>query len=155
MSLTYRVIGLSDLSKAIGLLEAGYNESASTAKQYPLKVNWQQYQRFVDANLLHICGCFDGPSLVGFVGITKLLELWGLGGFTADVAAIYLHPSYRKGMNGYKLIRFAERLAAAVDCKEIKFSVSRRSKSHMGKPRANLFASLGYQFREAVFVKRL
>lgn len=155
MNLAYRVIGLRDLAEAQDLLEAGYEESASMAKQYPLDINWQQYQRFVELGLLHICGCFDGDTLVGFVGLTKLLELWGLGGFSADVSAIYLHPDYRKGLNGYRLIRFAERLALAVDCREIRFSVSRRSRSHLGKPRANLFASLGYQFREAVFVKAL
>ena len=155
MSLTYRIMGLGELSHAKDLLELGYNEAAPTASQYPLKVNWQSYQRLNDANLLHICGCFDGASLVGFVGLVKFLELWGLDGFVADVAAIYLHPSYRKGLNGYKLIRFAEKVALAMDCKEIKFSVSRKSKSHLRKPRTSLFANLGYQFREAVFVKRL
>ncbi len=155
MSLQYRIIGLGDLAQAQKLLEAGYSESASMAKQYPLDVNWQQYQRFADAGLLHICGCFDRTTLVGFVAITKLMELWGLGGFTADVVAVYLYPTFRKGMNGYRLIRYAEKLALAVDCKEIRFSVSRRSRNHLGKSRANLFASLGYQFREAVFVKEL
>ena len=155
MSLTYRVIGLDDLAQADSLLRLGYNEAASTAKQFPLKVNWQQYRRVADAGLLHICGCFDGTTLVGFVGLTKLMELWGLNSFVAVVGAIYLSPDYRKGMNGYRLIRYAERLALAVDCVEIKFSVSRRSKNRLGKPRANLFANLGYQFREAVFAKRL
>lgn len=155
MRLQYRIIGLGDISQAQDLLEAAYNESASTAKQYPLKVNWQQYQRFADAGLLHICGCFDGDTLVGFVWVIKLLELWGLDGFVADVTAIYLKPEYRKGVNGYKLIRYAEKLAVAIDCKEIKFSVSRRSKSQRGKARTHLFTNLGYQFREAVFVKRL
>jgi GNAT superfamily N-acetyltransferase len=153
--LTYHIIGLDDLAQAHDLLALGYNESASTARQYPLKVDWAQYRKFADAGMLHICGCFDGGALIGFVGITKLLELWGLSGFVADVAAIYLHPNYRKGYNGYRLIRYAEKIALALDCKEIKFSISRRSKSHLGKARANLFASLGYQFREAVFVKRL
>lgn len=155
MSLTYKIIGLRELSEANDLLHLGYNESASTAKQHSLSIDWQQYQRFVDAGMLHICGCFDGNTLVGFVGIIKLLDLWGLGGYIADVSAIYLHPDYRKGMNGFKLIRYAEKIALALDCIEIKFQVSRRSKSHTGKPRANLFASLGYKFREAVFVKRL
>lgn len=155
MGLQYRIIGLSDLAQAQDLLKLGYNESASTAKQYPLRINWAQYQKYADAGLLHLCGSFDGGTLAGFVGIIKSMELWGLGGFTADVVAIYLHPDYRKGFNGFRLIRYAERVALAVDCKEIKFSISRRSKSHLGKPRASLFANLGYQFREAVFVKRL
>jgi GNAT superfamily N-acetyltransferase len=155
VKLQFRIIGLGDLAQAQELLATGYNEAASTARQYPLSINWAQYQKFVDAGLLHICGCFNGNTLVGFVAIIKLLELWGLNDFVADVAAVYLLPDYRKGTNGYRLLRYAEKVAIAVDCKEIKFSVSRRSKSSKGKPRANLFANLGYQFREAVFVKRL
>ena len=155
MSLTYRIIGLGDLARATKLLEMGYNEVASRAKLHPLKVNWQQYQRFVDANLLQICGCFDRDILVGFVGLIKLMELWGSDSYVAEVQTIYLHPSYRKGLNGYKLIRFAEKVALAMDCKEVKLPVSCRSKNHLGKPRTHLFASLGYQFKEAVFIKRL
>jgi GNAT superfamily N-acetyltransferase len=155
VSLRYRIVGLGDMHQAQDLLVAAYNESASSAKQYPLNVNWVQYQKFSDAGLLHICGCFDGATLVGFVLVIKSLELWGLGGFVADVTAIYLRPEYRKGLNGYRLIRQAEKLATAIDCREIRFSVSRRSKSHRGKARANLFATIGYQFREAVFTKRL
>ena len=155
MSLTYRIIGLNELARAQGLLDLGYDEAASTARQHPLKLDWAQYRRIADAGMLYVCGCFDRGTLVGFVGITRLMDLWGLGGFVADVAAIYLHPDYRRGFNGYKLIRYAEKVALATDCKEIKFSVSRRSKGRSGKPRTSLFASLGYQFREAVFVKRL
>jgi len=155
VSLRFHIIGLGDIAQAQDLLTEAYNESASSAKQYPLNVNWAQYQKFSDAGLLYICGCFNGSALVGFVCVIKSLELWGLGGFVADVTAIYLKPEYRKGLNGYKLIRQSEKLALAIDCKEIRFSVSRRSKNHLGKSRANLFATIGYQFREAVFTKRL
>jgi GNAT superfamily N-acetyltransferase len=141
--------------QAQDFLAYAYDEAASSAKQHPLSVAWAQYQKLSDVGLLHICGCFDGDILVGFVCIVKSLDFWRVGSFVADVTAVYLRPEYRKGLNGYRLIRQAEKLAIVIDCKEIRFSVSRRSKGHSGKPRANLFATIGYQFREAVFTKRL
>ena len=155
MSLTYRVIGLSDLAQVPDLLERGFGEAASAAKQHSLSVNWQEYQRLAQAGVLYICGCFAGSELVGFVGMVKLLDLWGLNGYVASVVTIYLHPSYRKGFNGYRLIRYAEKLALATGCIEIRLPVSSRSKNHRGKPRTNLFANLGYRLREVVFAKRL
>jgi GNAT superfamily N-acetyltransferase len=150
----FRIIRLQDLAQAESLLALGYEEAASTSKQHPLEINWRAYQRLADTGTLCIGGCFN-PELVGFVGMVKLPDLWGLNGYVADVAAVYLHPDHRKGLTGYKLIRYAEKIARAMDCLELKFSVSRRSKSHLSKPRANLFANLGYTFREAVFVKRV
>jgi GNAT superfamily N-acetyltransferase len=113
------------------------------------------YQRFYDAGVLCVVGCFSDSILVGYGVVIKLPELWGLGGFVADVVSIYLLPEYRKGLNGFRLIRFVENAARVLECKEIKVSVSRRSKDKLGRPRTNLFAKLGYSFREAVLVKRL
>ena len=150
MSLSFRVISLSELQQANDLIESGY---AETVQGPPLNIDWGWYQNLFAAGVIAICGCFDGLKLIGFVVIMKLADLWE-SRMMANVVALYLLPEYRQGFNGVRLIRTAEKLAKAMDCKKIRFSVSRKS-VFKGKPRSKVFIGLGYSLKELVLEKGL
>lgn len=154
--LTYRLIGLGEFETlAQELRQQHFNEVSSSKEDYEFNFNWPIWRDLSDAGLLYICGAFDKATLVGYVPLLKVPNLVHAHVRTCIIQSIYLAPDFRKGIAGLKLIRFAEKLAMALEAEELKVSISKNSKSRRGKPLSELFTNLGYKFKEVVYSKKL
>lgn len=138
---------------AAPLIAEQFEEASSSKGEYPLSINWEVGYNFESVNCLYVCGMFDGTHLIGYVMIFKVPNLFHSMVTTALFQATYIMPEYRG--HGLRLIRYAEKVAKALECTEIKISISKRSKSRDGRPLSTLFTLIGYTFKEVVFTKRL
>lgn len=77
------------------------------SSQVLLEPNWDIYKFLFDKNSLHIVTARDNKKLIGYYIsiITPLLHYKNT--LAAENDVLYLQKKYRKGLTGYKLIKFA------------------------------------------------
>ena len=151
MSLEFRLITLQELrALEAGMLQAHFEEGSTYREEAPLNVDWAGYEQHERRGTCLTVGAFDGPRLVGYSGVARVPDLFYSSIVSGVLQLIYLKPAYRKGMNGFRLLRYMMRLAKALGCNQFTVSVSRGRKRE-----AQWIASLGFKHRELVFTKSL
>jgi GNAT superfamily N-acetyltransferase len=90
------------------LIKMHYDEIALNKDEKPLNPDWARYEQMEAAGNLV---CFTARDDGRMVGYSVFLLSWHLHYNTVRVAAndvLYLHPDYRKGMIGIRLIKYSE-----------------------------------------------
>lgn len=89
-----------------------------------LDINWTIYSGLIDAGLLASYVVNDGAGkVVGFALFTTCPSLRQKHRNRAQLEVLYLMPEYRKGLTGYKFIKFCETKLVGLGCSDIVFSV--------------------------------
>ena len=72
-----------------------------------LKPNWKGYQLLADTKILHIITARDNQKLIGYYVSIITPHIHYMDVLVAENDIVYLDKKYRKGLTGYKLIKFA------------------------------------------------
>lgn len=72
-----------------------------------LNPNWEWYQILEDKKVLHIITARDDQKLIGYYISIISPHIHYANILIAENDILYLHKNYRKGLTGYKLIKFA------------------------------------------------
>ena len=121
-----------------------------TNSRLPLAVGWQELLRLESQGMLCILTARDGPRLVGYVCNLVRSHLFAVGTLHGFVEAYYLLPEYRRGWNGYNLLKRNDEMLVQVGCKLILITAEMRHKQ--GRSSA-LLKRLGYAPEATTWVK--
>lgn len=91
------------------LLEEHWQEIALNRDKIKLNPDWEMYHYLESKDLLKIFTAREGDKLVGYFVVVTSYNLHYKDHIFAVNDVIYLHPDYRKGRTGIKLIQFAEK----------------------------------------------
>lgn len=131
------------------LLRMHWAEIALNQDAIKLNPFVEQYEDAEKAGILRIFTARDGDDLVGYFALLVQPSLHYRDHLFANNDVIYLHPDYRKGMAGAKLIKFAVECLAQ-DGVSVVFI---NTKTH--KPFDVLLKRLGFNHIENLYAKRL
>lgn len=96
-------------NEARPLLEEHWQEIALNKEKIRLNPDWERYHCLEDEGLLKIFTAREEGKLVGYFVVVASKGLHYKDHVFAVNDIIYLHPDYRKGRTGIKLIQFAEK----------------------------------------------
>lgn len=131
------------------LLVLHREELATNKKLMILKPDRQKYKKLEDLGCLKTLMLFDNEKMIGYsiLILTNALHYMDLTMGQSDV--LFIHPDYRKGRWGIKLIQETEKLAKNHGIKFITWhGKENTSFSH-------LMPKLGYQVQDIIFSKEL
>ncbi len=100
---TYQVL----LDEALDLFRTHSEESSERLDLIPLEVNHQGYLRLEAANKLFVFTIRDGSKLIGYSKWIVSNPLHYKNSLTVSSTTIYVLPEYRKGLLGYKFIKWS------------------------------------------------
>ena len=90
------------------LLEMHYDEIALNKDKIKLNPDWESYHTLEELGKLSIFTVRDNGKLVGYFVLLVSNSLHYADHVYAINDIIYVHPDYRKGFLGIRLIKFAE-----------------------------------------------
>ena len=90
------------------LLKLHYDEIALNKDVIPLDPDWDKYKKLFDLNQLAIFTVRDEGKLVGYSIFFVTSHLHYKSTIYANNDLLYLHPNYRKGSLGIKLLKSSE-----------------------------------------------
>jgi len=134
---------------AIALTELHYAEIAPYPDLFKLNPDLDAYDKMEKAGVLKVITARDDGALVGYFLLMMRAHPHYRDVKTAVEDMKFLHPSYRTGYTGVRMIQYAEHVAKAAGCKVI----LQRSKAKSGH--GALYARLGYDLMDEVYSKRL
>ena len=111
--------------------------------------DWEAYEALEQVGILKVFTVRSEDKLVGYYSCVVSSSLHSRGLLQATIDAIYLHPDYRKGLTGYKLIKFAEKCLKEDGVKIILLGTTEVN------PIDPLLLKLGYSKTEVKFEKVL
>jgi len=124
----------------------------------PLCVNWDRFREFEDLGLVMIQGAYVDDELVGYCVLTLNVHLFE-DAKPARISAIYVDPGRRSGCIGtslaacgsigVSLARWAINAAKQVGATQI------AGHGRSGEAACRLYAALGFDERETVYVKEI
>lgn len=132
-----------------GLLERHWEEIALNKDVIKLNPDWDQYIKLEKAHGLKAFTARDNGKLVGYFVVTIARSMHYKDHLFATNDVIYLHPEYRKGLTGAKLIKHAESYLRDLGVSVILVN----TKLH--KPFSRLLEFLKFKPVETVYSKRL
>jgi GNAT superfamily N-acetyltransferase len=137
------------IEEAWSLLSDHRDELATHRNLMVLKPDVEKYRALEDQGKLITIALYDGETIVGYsvTMLTGHLHYSDLSLAYNDV--LYVHPQYRKGSWGVKLIKMTEQVAKERGMQLILF----HGKEHTLF--SNLMPRLGYQVQDIVFSKEL
>jgi len=94
------------------LIEQHWAEIAVNRDKIRLNPDFDAYADLEQANILRIFTARDGGRLVGYFLVFCKRNIHYMDHVFAVNDIIYLHPDYRRGLTGVKLIKFAEKCLA-------------------------------------------
>lgn len=89
------------------LLELHYDELTLNKDRVKLDPDWQQYAELEHADAFHIFTARDDDKLVGYSAFFLKPHIHYRGLMVAQNDVLYLHPDYRVGMTGVRLIKMS------------------------------------------------
>jgi GNAT superfamily N-acetyltransferase len=137
------------IQEAWNLLEMHREELATYKHLMVLKPNLESYQKLEDAGKLIGLGLYDEDKIVGYSVLILTTALHYSDLIIAQNDLIYIHPDYRKGKWGLKLIYATEEAAREKGIKMILWH---------GKEKtifSELMPKLGYIVQDIMFSKEL
>lgn len=90
------------------LIKLHYDEIAVNKEDIPLDPDWDRYKLLDDKGLIMIITARDEGKLVGYSIFFISNHLHYKSTVYANNDLLYLHPDYRKGLTGIKLIKTSE-----------------------------------------------
>lgn len=114
-----------------------------------LDPDWDIFLLLEEKGYLMIFTVRSEDKLVGYFFATINPNLHSKGNYIVSNDAIFLHPSYRKGMVGVKLFKFAEKCLAESGYDYLYVSTTERNKID------SLMDRMGYRKVETRFVKKI
>jgi GNAT superfamily N-acetyltransferase len=138
-------------AEARPLWRAHWTEIANHQDVIPLVPDDAAYTALDQAGLLHVVTARDGGPIVGYVvGILKPhLHYATTPHFHMDV--LWLHPQWRKGLAGYRLLQAVERTVQQRVGGLVKILLGTKTHYDLGA----LYTRLGYTEIERTFAKVL
>jgi len=131
------------------LLEDHWQEIALNKDKIKLNPDWNRYFQMECAEQLAIFTMRDNGKMVGYFVIIMIKHLHYVDHVFAFNDIIFVHPSYRKGMNAIRFIKFCES-----EVKKIGASVlTINSKVHA--PFGSILERIGYAHIEQIYSKAL
>lgn len=124
-----------------------WEEVAMNKSTIPLDMWFEQYDKLAAEASLHIVTARDDDKIVGYYWAKIQPHLHYKESLTAFTDMFFLHPKYRKGMNGLKLIKFFEVSVRARGVQRI--IASTKAKLDLSV----LFERLGFERAEFVYTK--
>lgn len=107
--ITYQVEEWPDIREGIKPLTVKHWEEIGVfnKEKIPLNPNWELYDILYEQDVLHIVTAEDNKKLVGYYVSIITPYLHYKDTLVAENDVVYLCKEYRKGLTGYKLIKFA------------------------------------------------
>lgn len=129
------------------LLAAHWEEIARNKDVMVLAPDAERYQALEDLGMVIALAAYDGGAIVGYcvTFVVKHLHYAGLTYATNDV--LYVHPDYRRGRTGLRLIRETERLAKERGARLVLWHAKE------GTPLVSIFSRLGYTVQDIIFAR--
>jgi hypothetical protein len=90
------------------LIKLHYDEIALHKEAIPLDPDWDRYKNLENLDMLFIATVRDEGKLVGYSVFFITRHMHYNSTLMASNDILYLHPDYRHGMSGIKLIKFSE-----------------------------------------------
>ena len=129
------------------LIQRHWEDIALNKDKIKLNPDWDAYHTLEQAGVLKIFTAREGDLLVGYFVVIIQYNMHYKDHLFASNDVIFLHPDYRKGRTGIKLIQFAEKCL-----KEDGVSVlAINTKVH--KPFDNLMQFLKFSLVERIYSK--
>ena len=91
---------------AMVLFKEHYEELAERTDVIELDPDFERYQTLENAKILEIHTARDNGKLVGYSLWVVINHLHYKKSVTASSDILYIHPEYRKGMFGYKFLKW-------------------------------------------------
>lgn len=137
------------IDEAWGLLELHREELTTHKHIMELKPDIAKYKAFEDAGNLFTLGLYDEEKIVGYSVniITHNIHYSDLRCVHNDI--LFVHPDYRRGSWGLKLIKATENMAKEKGAKLILFHGKEKT------PFAALMPKLDYGVQDIMFSKEL
>lgn len=95
------------INEALDMFKLHSEESSERLDIIPLEVNHQAYLRLEAANRLKTYTVRDGSKLIGYSKWIISNPLHYKSSLIASSTTIYILPEYRKGLLGYKFIKWS------------------------------------------------
>jgi len=129
------------------LLKLHWEEIAVNRDKIKLNPHWEAYVDLEDKGQLRIFTARENNKLIGYFVVIIGINLHYKDHVFAVNDILYLHPSWRKGLTGVKLIKFAEK------CLKLEgvSVMSINTKTH--RPFDSLMSYLKYDLVERVYQK--
>ena len=137
------------IDEAWELLEMHREELATYKHLMALKPDMPRYKILEDAGKLIGLGLFDGDKIVGYSILILTHTMHYADLFIAQNDLIYIHPDYRKGKWGLKLIKATEDAARERGIKMILWHGKEKTSF------SELMPKLGYIVQDIMFSKEL
>lgn len=148
--ITYKQEFYKDLRHDLpGLIQMHYNEIALNKDIIKLNPDWDAYQKMEAQGFTRAFTARDGDKLVGYAVFVVTTALHYKDHLFACNDIFYLHPEYRKGFVGYKLLKNAMGWLKDDGVTKVHFN----TKVH--KPLDALFERLGCTLIENIYAKVL
>lgn len=116
------------------LLDLHYEELTLNKDRVRLAPQWPMYAALERADAFVVFTARDDGRLVGYNAFFLNRHMHYEGLMVAQNDVLFLHPDYRKGLTGVRILKFAEqclRLAGAMKvCYHVKFSLDFRPILH-------------------------
>jgi len=129
------------------LLELHWEEIAINKEKIKLNPHWEAYVDLEDAGQLRIFTARENDKLIGYFVVIVGINLHYKDHVFAVNDILYLHKSWRRGLTGVKLIKFAEK-CLKLDGVSV---ISINTKTH--RPFDSLMSYLKYNMVERVYQK--
>ena len=131
------------------LIEMHWDEIALNQEKIKLNPDWDAYHNLELQDKLKIFTAREDGLLVGYFVVIVTPNIHYKDHLFASNDIIYLHPDYRKGMTGVKLIKFAEKCLSEDGVSVMTIN----TKIH--KPFDLILERLGFKCIERVYSKYL
>jgi GNAT superfamily N-acetyltransferase len=132
-----------------GLLQLHYDEVALHRDAVPLDPNWARYAMTEEAGQLAIFTARDAGRVVGYSVFFVSPHMHYDSTLTAVNDVLFLHPAYRKGACGIRLIKFSEQELKAQGVKRVLWHIK------FNKDFSAILHRLGYADEEKIVGKML
>jgi len=127
-----------------------WEDVALNKNDTPLDPNWEGYAQIFDAGIGHIMTArTEEGKLVGYSVCTMVPHLRYKSVKWAEGDIFFLHPDYRKGREGIRLLKAAEHMMKALGAEKL------YQKIKLHKDVGKVFEHMGYHAIERVYVKDL
>lgn len=129
------------------LLERHWEEIAVNKDKIKLNPHWEAYVDLEDSGQLRIFTARENGQLIGYFVVIVGVNLHYKDHVFAVNDILYLHPSWRKGLTGVKLIKFAEKCLKLEGVSVLNIN----TKTH--RPFDSLMSYMKYDLVERVYQK--
>ena len=127
-----------------------WQDVALNKDDIPLDPNWDVYANLCDTGVAHIVTARTSEGeLVGYSVCMLSPHLRYKGVKWAEGDVFFLHPAYRKGRAGIRLLKAAEKMMKALGAEKI------YQKVKLHKDVGKVFEHMGYSAIERVYAKDL